>query len=134
MALTQDRDTQRRESMMLSLEVAAGARIVRGALVALAGGYAAPGATAAGLVAAGRAEEAIDNTGGAAGAQRITVRRGVFLYANLAGDPVARAGLLKDCFIADDATVAGSDGGGTRSRAGKVMGIEAAGGVWVEIL
>lgn len=132
MALTGERDTPRRDIEILQPEVAAGVRIFKGALVAFQGGYAVPGATALNLIAAGRAEETVDNTGGSAGALRVKLRRGQFLFKNLATDPVLRANVGSDCFIADDETVAATNGGNTRSRAGKVLGLEDANGVWVE--
>ena len=133
MALTGERDTARRDTESLQPEVAAGARIFKGALVALQGGYAVPGATATNLIPAGRAEESVDNSGGSAGALRVKVRRGQFLFKNFATDPVLRAHVGADCFIVDDETVAATHGGNTRSRAGKVLGLEDANGVWVEI-
>jgi hypothetical protein len=133
MATTKDRDTWRRPANQLAPRVAANVKINAGALVALtAAGLATPGATATTLTAAGVAEEPCDNTGGAAGAKRVTLSRGVFRFNNLGADAVTEADLLKDCFIVDDDTVAKTNGGATRSRAGKVIDVEA-GGVWVEI-
>lgn len=133
MPLGSDRNTPVRTGELLHLPVAANAKIYAGALVALnTGGYAVPGSTTTGLKAAGRAEEQADNTGGADGARWITVRRGVFKFANSGTDPVGQAHVLGDCYIVDDQTVAATDGTGTRSRAGKVLGVEAD-GVWVEI-
>lgn len=134
MALVRERDTARRELHVLSMQVAANVRIFKGALVVFDGGYAAPGRTATGLIAAGRAEQTIDNRGGAAGAERLNARRGTFCYPADPSDPVTQASLGRDCFIVDDGTIAATDGGGTRSRAGKVIDIEPDGRVWVEIL
>lgn len=133
MALSKDRNTPRREGDFLVLDVAANTKIFAGALVVVnASGYAAPGSTATGLKAAGRAEEQVDNIGGAAGAKSVTVRRGVFKFKNAAADPVGIARILDTCYIVDDETVAASSGTGTRSAAGKVVGIDPD-GVWVEI-
>jgi len=117
----------------LEVPVAANAVIYQGALVVLEGGYATAGKTATGLVAIGRAEETVDNTGGNAGAKAVRVRRGAFKFKNDATDPVGQASLGQTCYVVDDETVAATDGTGTRSPAGKVLGIEAD-GVWVEIL
>ncbi len=117
----------------LEVPVAANAVIYQGALVVLEGGYATAGKTATGLVAIGRAEETVDNTGGAAGAKAVRVRRGTFKFKNDGTDPVGQASLGKTCYIVDDETVAATDGTATRSAAGKVLGVEAD-GVWVEIL
>lgn len=132
MALTRDRNTPMREGALLSLPVRGGAKIFAGSLVCLQNGYAVPGATATGLKAAGRAEEYVDNSGGADGAVNVLVRRGVFKWKNHATDAVTAADLLGDCYVVDDETVARTDGTGTRSRAGKVLGIDPD-GVWVEV-
>lgn len=132
-ALTADRNTPHKDGELLGVPVAANAVIRAGALVvANANGYAAPGSTALNLKYIGRAEESVDNTGGANGAKTVTVRRNkAFKYANLGADPVVQADLMKTCYIADDQTVAKTDGGGTRSAAGKVVGLDAD-GVWIE--
>lgn len=130
--LTRDRNTPERAGDILVLPVAGNAVIHAGALVVINAGYAAPGSTAANLRSAGRADEAVDNTGGADGAQSIRVRRGVFKWKNSATDPIGTEHLLGDAYIEDDETVAATDGGGTRSKAGKILGVDSD-GVWVEI-
>jgi hypothetical protein len=133
MALTRDRNTPTRLGQVQVYPVAANTVIYAGALVALdASGNAVPGSTAATLKAAGRAEENVVNNPGAAGAKFINVRRGVFKYANSATDAVTAAHLLGVCYIEDDQTVAATDGGATRSPAGRVLEIETD-GVWVDI-
>lgn len=134
-ALTAERDTKVTETDMLgNLPVAANVILYAGALIASnAAGYAVPGAAATGLVAAGRCEQTVDNRNGAAGDKKVNLRRGVFLYANSAGgDAITIADRYKQCFIVDDQTVARTDAGATRSRAGIIMGVEPA-GVWVAI-
>lgn len=75
-ALTQDRNTLRRDGVQTEPPVAAGARIYGGALVAInAAGFAVPGSTATGLIGAGVAEQRADNTGAAAGAIRVRLNR-----------------------------------------------------------
>lgn len=133
MALSQPRSTLERGRDLLVAPVAANAVIHQGGLVAVnASGYAVPGAVAATLKAAGRAEESVDNTGGGAGARSVKVKRGVFLFKNAAGDPLTIADTLADCFIVDDETVAKTSDTNARSKAGKVLEVEA-NGVWVEI-
>jgi hypothetical protein len=133
MALTKDRNTPQRNGNQLSLPVAANARIFAGSLVVVnAAGYAAPGSTANNVRAAGRAEHLADNTGGANGDIEILVSRGTFKFKNSATDPVTQADLLADCYIEDDETVAKTNGGNTRSRAGTIVDLESD-GVWVEI-
>lgn len=133
MALSAPRNTLTKGRDLLVLPVAAATVIHAGALVAAnASGLGVPGSVSTTLTAAGRAEESADNSGGAASAISVTVRRGVFLFKNHGADPVVQADVLKDCFIVDDETVAKTNGTNTRSKAGKVVEVEA-NGVWVEI-
>lgn len=131
-ALTQDRNTAKREGDELVLPVAAAKKIYAGSLVARdSGGNATPGAVATTLVGAGRAEELADNSGGSAGDKTVRVRKGVFRFANSAsGDLITRAEIGTDCYIVDDQTVAKTSGTGTRSVAGKVFDVDTD-GVWV---
>ena len=130
-ALTQDRNTPRREGEDFSHPVAAATTIFAGALVALnAAGNAIPAATATGLIVIGRAEARVVNPG-AAGAERVPVRRGVFRWANSTStDEIARAEIGDDCWAVDDQTVAKTSATNTRSIAGKIVDVDAQ-GVWV---
>lgn len=129
-ALTKDRHTPQRMGDLLVLKVAGNTTIYAGSLVAVnAEGYAVPASTATGLTAAGRAEQQVINFL-ENGTNSICVLRGVFKFENLSGDAVSK--VLSDCYMVDDQTVAATDGGGTRSIAGKVIDIEPD-GVWVEI-
>lgn len=108
-ALTKERDTPEvaNGAKHLSLPVAGAATIYQGALVALnADGFAVPARAAAGLTAAGRAEETVMNPG-ADGAVSIRVSRGVFVYNNSAdaANRVGTADLLHPCYMEDDQTV-----------------------------
>lgn len=133
MALSQPRSTLERGRDLLVAPVAASTTIHQGGLVALnSSGYAVPGSVSATLKAAGRAEESVDNSGGGAGARSVKIKRGVFLFKNAAADPLTFADTLADCFIVDDETVAKTHATNTRSKAGKVLEVEA-NGVWVEI-
>ena len=133
-ALAHDRNTPMKDAEEIPALVGAAKKIYAGSLVvAAATGYAEPGSTATTLTALGRAEETVDNTAGAAGAKTVRVRRcKAFKFANLAADLVTQAEMGKSCYIADDQTVAKTNGGATRSVAGKVLGVEAD-GVWVYI-
>lgn len=133
MPLSSERDTPSQGTDIRTAPVAANTRIFQGALVAVnAAGFAIPATAALNLVPIGRARATYDNTGGAAGAITAEVDRGVFRFRNLTADPVTGASLHRDCFIADDDAVAATNGGNTRSVAGRVRLIEPA-GVWVEI-
>lgn len=134
-ALTKDRDTPARDGKLLGYPMAAGARIFAGALAVLSGGYAQAGTTAVGLKAIGRANEAADNTGGAAGDKTVLVERGVFRFAQ--DGTITQADVGGTAYIVDDQTVskndrAGAEAAATRSPAGTIRGVES-GGVWVEI-
>ncbi|MDO8932929.1 MAG: hypothetical protein Q7U97_11085 [Rhodocyclaceae bacterium] len=130
-ALSAARNTPERLGNVLGLLVAASTTIYQGSLVVISAGYAAPGSTAAGLVAAGRAEETV--TAVAAGDASVRVKTGSFKFANsAAGDAIAQADVGADCYIVDDQTVAKTNGTNTRSRAGHVVAVDAD-GVWVQI-
>lgn len=134
MALTKDRNTARREDDLYSLPVAAGAVIHAGAMVVIDAGYAKPGAAGTGLIAAGRAEEAVDNTGGQNGDKVCRVRRGCFRWRNSASDPITQADVGRTCYVEDDETVAKTDSIGTLSAAGTIREIDGDGdGVWVAV-
>lgn len=132
-ALTQDRNTLRRQGAQMEPPLAANARIFGGALVAInAAGYAVAGSTSPTLTGAGVAEHRADNTGGAAGAIRVRLSKQPHQFGNsAAADAITLADLGMDCFIVDDQTVAKTDGTGTRSRAGRVFDVDAD-GVWVD--
>ncbi len=132
-ALAKDRNTPERDGRMIELGAAANAVFFAGAIACRnATGFATPGATATTLKALGRAEENVDNTGGADGDIAVRIKKGVFRFANsAAGDLIAAADIGNDCYIVDDQTVAKTNGTGTRSIAGKVIDVDAL-GVWVE--
>lgn len=133
-ALAKDRNTPRRDGIQFHDPVAASTTIYAGSLVCLnASGYAVPGSTATTLKARGVAQEQVDNSAGAAGAQEIETRRGVFPFANSSStDQITRADIGSTAYIVDDQTVAKTNGTSTRSVAGIVRDVDDA-GVWVEI-
>lgn len=133
-ALTQDRNTLRRDGHQVEPPVAADTRIFGGAIVCVnATGYAVPGATSPTLKAVGVAERRVDNTGGAAGALCVRCRKGPHHFANsAAGDAITLADVGSDCYIVDDQTVAKTHATNTRSVAGRVFDVNAD-GVWVDV-
>lgn len=133
-ALTQAKNTARKDGVTFNRALAANAVIFEGALVCLsATGYATPGAVATTLVADGVAISSVDNTGGANGAVSVEVRKGVFRFGNsAAGDLITIAEIGDNCYIVDDQTVAKTNGGATRSVAGRIVEVDAD-GVWVSI-
>lgn len=121
-----------------ALPVKANTNIWGGSIVVSDAGYAAPGRTATGLKAVGVAIKQFDNrtaaTGGVAGAITATLRTGTWKVGNsAAGDAIAQADYGKLCYLVDDQTVAKTDGTGTRSVAGVIKGVDADGGVWVQV-
>ncbi|MDH5184888.1 MAG: hypothetical protein OEX12_13480 [Gammaproteobacteria bacterium] len=133
MPLTADRNTPMKDGEIIPVALAAGAKVYAGGIaVANATGYGAPGSVATTLTYLGRFEEQVDNSAGIDGAKSALVRRGkAFKFKNEAADLVTQASLGKVCYIVDDETVALTDGVGTRSAAGVVVGIDSD-GVWVQ--
>ncbi|SDI83611.1 hypothetical protein SAMN05216588_12611 [Pseudomonas flavescens] len=131
MPLTTDRNTARMDTDLVVVAVGANVRIFAGALlVANAGGFAVPGHQAAGLKYIGRAEESVDNRGGAAGGRSVQIRRSkAFKWDN--DGSVTQTHLFRTAYIVDDATVAADDANGARSVAGQIVAIDPD-GVWVE--
>lgn len=134
-ALAAPRNTPEKVGSELAIPLAANAKIYQGGMVQINnGGYGVAAAATATSVTVGRASETVDNTGGAAGAVSVKVRRGIFRYANsAAGDLIARTEIGKTVYVVDDQTVAKTDNAGARPAAGKCFDVDAQ-GVWVEFL
>lgn len=132
-ALTQDRNTLRRDAVQFEFPVAANAVLYAGSIGCInSAGYAVPGSATATLKTIGRIEEQANNTGGVAGAIRAKFRRGCFCFGNSAStDLIAITDIGANCYIVDDQTVAKTNGGGTRPVAGVIRDVEPK-GVWVE--
>ncbi len=133
MALSADRNTPMKAGNIRTIAVAAATTIYAGALTCIdAAGNAVPGSTNANLTAVGRADAPADNSGGAAGDLTVDVRKGIFRFANSAGaDEIGPEDVEGTAYIVDDETVALTDGGATRSVAGKIYDVDAQ-GVWIE--
>lgn len=137
MSLAKDRDTPTRAGTEFVDPVAANVKIHAGGIVLLnAAGDAIPGQGGNAFHVRGIAQEAVDNTGGLAGAKTVKTRRGqVWRFKNSAGDDlITRADIGKTCYVVDDEAVSKTNNpdGATRTAAGVVRDVEAA-GVWVEI-
>lgn len=134
-ALTQERDTRRRDGKRMVLPVAAAAKILAGAIVVVdtATTFAKKGLTATTISVVGIATETVDNTAGANGDLNVPIDRdGWFKVANsAAGDLLTRADIGAVCYLVDDQTVAKTNGGNTRAVAGRVRDIDADGDVWI---
>lgn len=132
-ALSAARNTKERAGDVFGFPVKSAAVCYLGGIAVLNGGYAAPGSVATGLIAVGRFEEDADNSSGGDGAIEVKAKRGIFKFGNSsAGDLIAQADVGADCYIVDDQTVAKTDGTSTRSRAGKIVAVDAD-GVWVQL-
>ena len=133
-ALTKDRNTPRLQGDDRSGPVAAATTLFAGALVMRnAAGHLVEGQTATGLVGVGRAEERVDNSGGAAGDLTATYRPGIYHFANSAGaDEIDISAIGDVAYAVDDQTVAATDGSASRSPAGIVEDVDA-NGVWVRL-
>lgn len=130
-ALTAARNTKERAGEVFDFPIKANTTCFQGGLAVTDGGYAAPGRVATTLVAIGRFEETAAAV--AAGENKVRVKRGIFKFGNsAAGDLITQTEVGADCFIVDDQTVAKTNGGATRSRAGQVVGVDAD-GVWVQV-
>lgn len=129
-ALTAQRDTPQMMDVQrapLRWPVKGATTIYKGGLVVLNAGFAAPGSTATGLIAIGRAKETVVNAG-ADGAKEIDVEEGTFKWANAGGDAIVAADRGATAYITDDQTVNKTATG--KSAAGKVIQIDSD-GVWV---
>ena len=132
--LTTDRNTESRDGEFFEFPVAADVRVFAGGMVALnADGDAVGAAASSDHVVVGRAEESVNNLGGAAGDVSVRVRRGVFLYANsTAADEIVRTDINATAYVVDVETLAKTNGTGTRPAAGTILDVEER-GVWVRI-
>jgi hypothetical protein len=131
--LTEARDTVKRSGSLYNYPVKANVKGFQGGIAVMSGGFLAPASTALNLVAVGIFPVTVDNIGGVDGAISADVEPGIFQFDNsAAGDAITLAHVGADCFLVDDQTVARTNGGNTRSVAGKIVAVNAA-GVWVKI-
>jgi hypothetical protein len=131
--LTADRNTAAWQGEMREQPLGAGTRIFAGALLMRnAAGFIVKGATATGCVGVGVAEQPVDNTAGANGAQTVRYRHGVTarFRNSTAGDLIVQADVGLRAWIVDDDQVAKTNGTNTRSPAGIIEAVDAQ-GVWV---
>jgi len=104
-ALAADRKTIREDGDFVEYPVAASTQIYLGSLVCMnASGYLVPAADTAGLLFAGVAEQNVDNSAGANGAENCKVnQRGKFQFAT--GSTLLITGMGTSLYIEDDQTV-----------------------------
>lgn len=111
-----------------SYGIAAGVTVNNGALMVLSGGYVQPATAATGLEPVGVADVPdgqVISTG--AGSFQIACRAGTFgPFASGTGiDAITAANAGQQCYFIDDQTVGLTDGLGTRSWAGRIIGVQA---------
>lgn len=134
-ALNADRNTVSRKGDDFEFPVKAAVKIFAGAIVGFNAGAAVltKGLASTTFKTAGIAVEQADNTNGNDSDITVKVRRGCFRFANsAAADEITLAQCGDNCYVVDDQTVAKTDGGGTRSIAGIIEDVDAA-GVWVTV-
>lgn len=132
-ALTAPRNTPQSLGGVRSIPLAAAAKVFAGGMVQVAAStFGVPASATVANVTVGRAEQSVDNTGGANGDKSVKVKVGIFRFANsAAGDLVTRAHIGKPVYVVDDQTVAATDNAGARPVAGNCFDVDAQ-GVWVE--
>jgi len=133
--LTADRNTVVALGEILEQPVGAAVRIFAGALLMRnAAGFVIPGRTATGSFGVGVAEAPADNLAGANAAIAVRYRTGITarFRNSTAGDLIVQADVGLRAWIVDDDQVAKTNGGATRSPAGIIVSIDAA-GVWVRL-
>jgi hypothetical protein len=137
-ALTDDRSLTRElmtgHAAEHAFQAADSTQFYKGGLVCLdqADGRLKKGAISTTQVCVGVSQERVLT--GASNTRKVRARSGIFGPFNnsAAGDAIAADDIGKDCFIVDDNTVALTSNGSTRSRAGKIYDVDAA-GVYVAI-
>lgn len=132
--LTLDRSTPRADGALQSYPVKAAVQLFAGSIGVIdATGFLTKGSVATTQKCVGRIAENYNNLAGANGAISGLAEEGTFRFLNSsAGDLIILSDVGADCFIVDDQTVAKTNGTNTRSRAGKIVNVDAQ-GVWVQI-
>ena len=82
-ALTAPRNTPEALGVVTSVPLLANAKVYQGGMVQIAAtAFGVPASATVANVTIGRADETVDNAGGANGAKSVDVRRGTFRFAN----------------------------------------------------
>lgn len=126
-ALSANQSRARRDGDVAVFGVQAAANVRQGSLLEIDGdGNVKPATKAADKVYVGVALEPADNTGGAKGAIKVTVRlRGAFRFTK-----TGTAAVGKTAYVADDNTV--TDVAAGASKVGRIIDSDS-GGVWVNL-
>lgn len=129
-ALSAARDTPMYapQSNTQSYPMEAATTVYEGSIVCInASGNATPGIVSASLIAVGRANETVVNSGAAA-AKNVSVESGTFRWAN--GSSITKASVGALCWIDDDQTVSTTSSG--KSICGTIAQVDSS-GVWVQM-
>ena len=130
-AISEGRNTKRRDGTKLSVVPNSAAVLYAGTLVTLltASGLAVAAGTASAGVAVGVASETVTGDG----VTPTDLLRGIFQFANSAStDEIKKADIGATCYVVDNQTVAKTDNSAARKAAGKIIDVDA-NGVWVEV-
>lgn len=112
---------ERTGNQLLDLPVAAGAVMTEATMAAInVDGYAVPAEAAENLLIAGCVQKYADNTTGDDGDQRVSVKRGTFVWEN--DGTIKHTDVLKKCYIKDEKTVTITAAGS--SVAGIILSVE----------
>jgi hypothetical protein len=116
------------------LTIAADTLIYHGAVVAVnSSGYVVPGSADPTLKVLGWSRGRVDNTDGAAGAEKVPYcRKPIRMVNSSSTDALTNADVGELCYLVDDQTVARTSGGGDRPVAGRVRHVHSTAGVLVE--
>lgn len=129
-----DRFTVLSEGKVLEPDVMAATKIPGGVMVQVnATGFAVNASATIANRMLGISERLVDNSGGASGDLKARVQAGLAgWYGNsAAGDLITIADVKNDCYVVDNQTVAKTDNGGARPKAGKILAVDAGLGVLV---
>lgn len=132
-SINKERGIARWSADIVTVPLAAGSKVFYGTLVAVnAAGLGVPGMASPDLTYVGAAEATVDNTDGADGTQSVKVRRSWPHAMKWVNDgSINQAHFMKTAYIVDNCSVGATDGVGTRSAAGTIVGVESD-GVWVQ--
>lgn len=101
--------------------------VYQGAIIVQESGadYVSVGATATGQIVLGVASAPVNSTGKADGDLLVPIETGTFGFFDnsAAADEITAEHIRRACYLVNDNTVAATDGGATRSRAGTVFDV-----------
>jgi hypothetical protein len=130
-ASTTDRNTSKKSTDQIVLDVAAATKIPAGVMAARnAAGDAVNASDAAGLRVLGRCEAEADNTTGAAGDIEAEIFPGIFCWDNDGTNPVTDAHVGEVCYVKDNVTVQSAPG--TYGVVAGIVTMVDDAGVWVD--